>query len=83
MTRSSARALARYRMKHHPSPPAHYHTLPQYLWMLKQPVLWEGVATLRPLSLAVLALSMLQLVVFTIVFCMPALIAITGYMSIS
>ena len=53
-----------------------------YLWMLKQPVLWKGISELRSLSWAVLALSILQLVVFTIVFCMPGLVTITGYMSI-
>ena len=53
-----------------------------YMWLLQQPELWTGVMRGRYLSWAVLLLSALQLIVFGIVFLMPGLMVVTGYVSL-
>ena len=53
-----------------------------YLWLLQQRELWAGVRRLRAQSCAVLALSVMQLLVFAIVFLMPGLLIVGGYMSV-
>jgi cellulose synthase/poly-beta-1,6-N-acetylglucosamine synthase-like glycosyltransferase len=53
-----------------------------YLWLLRQPALWEGVARGRRTACNVLVLSVLQLVVFGVVFVFPGFFVVTGYLSI-
>ena len=45
-----------------------------YVWLISQPELWRGVRRLRFMSVKVLALALLQLLIFAITFIMPGLL---------
>jgi chitin synthase len=54
-----------------------------YLWLVSQPELWRGVRSLRWMSVKVLALALLQLLVFAITYVMPGLLIVTGSLALS
>lgn len=58
-------------------------TVAGYLWLLRQRALWKGASKFRLSTLAVLALSLLQVIVFGLVFLMPGLMIVTGNLAIS
>jgi cellulose synthase/poly-beta-1,6-N-acetylglucosamine synthase-like glycosyltransferase len=53
-----------------------------YVWLLQQPALWDGVRSLRSMSLRVLVLSLLQLLVTFGIAIYPALIMVAGFLSL-
>ena len=54
-----------------------------YLWLLSEPALWRGVAGCGGTAWAVLLLSCMQVFVFGVVFVMPGLLLVTGYLAFS
>ena len=52
-----------------------------YAWLLQQPLLWDAMARGRRLAWSVFLLSCLQLLVFAVVFLLPGVLAVTGYLS--
>ena len=53
-----------------------------YVWLLQNEHLWEALSRRRVLAVLVLLMSILQLVVFGIVFCLPGIMVITGFLAI-
>jgi cellulose synthase/poly-beta-1,6-N-acetylglucosamine synthase-like glycosyltransferase len=54
-----------------------------YVWLLGQAPLWRGVCAFRGTAWAVLLLSIMQLMVFGIVFVWPGMLILTGTLAIS
>lgn len=54
-----------------------------YLWLLGQPGLYAGMWGGHALSWLVFTLCLLQLLVFTIVLCLPGLLAYSSFLAFS
>ena len=52
-----------------------------YLWLLRQGSLYEGMGIGRPLSWLVFVLCIVQLLVFTVVLCLPGLLGYSAYVA--
>jgi hypothetical protein len=58
-------------------------TVAGYLWLLRTPELWNGVCSGSLTAFNVLVLSSVQLLVFFVVYLMPGMLVVTGYLSYS
>lgn len=53
-----------------------------YIWLLQHPLLWKGMLRGRFMPFAIFALSLMQLLVFFVVFLMPAFLSLTGHLAL-
>lgn len=57
-------------------------TIAGYLWLLRSAELWSGIASFQLMAWKIMVLSLLQLLIFAIVFIMPPSIALTGHLAL-